>query len=141
MHVPTWDSAEADALWTRTCGAERWRGALETVERDMPPPPTLSCGRCAPRARGALVEYARERLTRQVASMSVAPSEAAALRACLDPATLTLGFARRFAVYKRPNLLLHDPERLLRILVADPGAPCSSSSPGRRIRPTRPARR
>jgi len=34
----------------------------------------------------------------------------------LDPAVLTLGFARRFAPYKRPNLLLHDPARLLRIL-------------------------
>ena len=33
-----------------------------------------------------------------------------------DPDTLTLGFARRFATYKRPNLLLHDPDRLLRIL-------------------------
>ena len=34
----------------------------------------------------------------------------------LDTDTLTLGFARRFATYKRPNLLLHDPERLVRIL-------------------------
>jgi starch phosphorylase len=33
-----------------------------------------------------------------------------------DPKILTLGFARRFATYKRPNLLLHDPERLLRLL-------------------------
>ena len=35
---------------------------------------------------------------------------------CFDPNALTLGFARRFATYKRPNLLLHDPERLLRLL-------------------------
>ena len=34
-----------------------------------------------------------------------------------DPNALTLGFARRFATYKRPNLLLHDPERLLRLLI------------------------
>ena len=34
----------------------------------------------------------------------------------LDPDALTLGFARRFATYKRPDLLLHDPERLLRLL-------------------------
>jgi starch phosphorylase len=38
-------------------------------------------------------------------------------RRIFDPATLTLGFARRFATYKRPNLLLHDPDRLLRILM------------------------
>jgi starch phosphorylase len=37
-------------------------------------------------------------------------------RHLFDPNTLTLGFARRFASYKRPNLLLHDPERLLRLL-------------------------
>jgi glycogen phosphorylase len=118
VHSPTWDSAEADALWTRTCGAERWRGALETVERDIRAASDAELWALRTSARGALVEYARERMTRQVASMSVAPSEAAALCACLDPAALTLGFARRFAVYKRPNLLLHDPERLLRILVA-----------------------
>ena len=39
-----------------------------------------------------------------------------------DPNALTLGFARRFATYKRPNLLLHDPERLLRLLT-DPQRP------------------
>jgi starch phosphorylase len=37
-------------------------------------------------------------------------------QARLNPDILTLGFARRFATYKRPNLLLHDPDRLLRIL-------------------------
>ncbi|HVY48103.1 MAG TPA: alpha-glucan family phosphorylase, partial [Minicystis sp.] len=31
VHVPSWDSAEADALWTEACGAERWRGTLEDV--------------------------------------------------------------------------------------------------------------
>jgi starch phosphorylase len=44
------------------------------------------------------------------------------MQRCLDPDALTLGFARRFATYKRPNLLLHSPERLLRILT-DPGCP------------------
>ena len=39
-----------------------------------------------------------------------------------DPNALTLGFARRFATYKRPNLLLHDPDRLLRLL-SDPQRP------------------
>src|SRR5208337_3567505 len=38
-------------------------------------------------------------------------------RGILDPKILTLGFARRFATYKRPNLLLHDPARLLRLLL------------------------
>jgi starch phosphorylase len=51
-----------------------------------------------------------------VASWDAAPAEAAALCACLDPDALTLGFARRFATYKRPTMLLHDPGRLLRLL-------------------------
>jgi glucan phosphorylase len=68
------------------------------------------------------------------------PEAIARTQARLDPGVLTLGFARRFATYKRPNLLLHDPERLLRIL-KNPSARRSSSSRARRIRPTRPGRR
>jgi starch phosphorylase len=44
------------------------------------------------------------------------PEVIARTQARLDPGILTLGFARRFATYKRPNLLLHDPDRLVRIL-------------------------
>jgi len=40
IHVPTWDSVEADKLWTMKCGKERWRGALETVEMAGGPRPT-----------------------------------------------------------------------------------------------------
>jgi starch phosphorylase len=40
-----------------------------------------------------------------------------AARHSLDPGALTIGFARRFATYKRPGLLLHDPPRLLRLLM------------------------
>jgi len=35
VHTPSWDSAEADALWTRACGADRWRGTMDTVEQDL----------------------------------------------------------------------------------------------------------
>jgi starch phosphorylase len=66
--------------------------------------------------RKALVAYVRERMASHVASWDAAADEAAAVCACLDPDTLTLGFARRFATYKRPNMLLHDPGRLLRLL-------------------------
>jgi len=63
-----------------------------------------------------LVDYAHERIAQQVAVMGLPSGEASAMCVGLDPAVLTLGFARRFAPYKRPNLLLHDPARLLRIL-------------------------
>ena len=67
-------------------------------------------------ARKSLVDYARKRLAQQLA-VSGAPPEAVDVSTHLfDPNTLTLGIARRFATYKRPNLLLNDPERLLRLL-------------------------
>jgi starch phosphorylase len=116
VHMPTWESAEADALWTAACDKERWLGTTETLE------PRLRCAsdaelwqmRCA--ARQSLVDFARERLAQQLASAGAPPVEVAQARHIFDPNALTLGFARRFAAYKRPTLLLHDPERLLRLL-------------------------
>ena len=116
VHTPTWDSAEADALWTRTCGAERWRRTLETIEEDVQAASDAELWAMRSSARQALVSYVRERMTVQAASMGVGLAEAAALCGCLDPDVLTIGFARRFASYKRPNMLLHDPERLLQLL-------------------------
>lgn len=116
VHTPTWDSAEADALWTRTCGAERWRGTMETIEKDLAGASDEELWAMRADGRTALVAYVRERMASQVASWDATPDEAAALCACLNPDTLTLGFARRFATYKRPNLLLHDPDRLVRLL-------------------------
>ena len=57
-----------------------------------------------------------ERLSRQLAATGASPEEVDDAKHLFDPNALTLGFARRFATYKRPNLLLHDPQRLLRLL-------------------------
>jgi starch phosphorylase len=62
------------------------------------------------------VECSLERLARSLAAAGVEASRIEKVRTRLRPEVLTLGFARRFAAYKRPNLLLHDPARLLRIL-------------------------
>ena len=35
VHVPSWDSIEADELWTKVCGPDRWRGTMENVEKDF----------------------------------------------------------------------------------------------------------
>jgi len=72
--------------------------------------------------RQALIQYARERLARDLAASGAPAAELERARHLFDPNTLTLGFARRFATYKRPDLLLRDPERLLRILT-DPVRP------------------
>ena len=67
-------------------------------------------------SRKSLVEYARERLSLQLAASGASPEAVSEAKHLFNPDALTLGFARRFATYKRPNLLLHDPQRLLRLL-------------------------
>ena len=64
----------------------------------------------------SLVEYTRARLSRQLAASGSSPEEVDEAKHLFNPNALTLGFARRFATYKRPNLLLHDPARLMRLL-------------------------
>jgi glycogen phosphorylase len=116
VHMPSWDSAHADALWTRAAGKTRWLGTLETLERDVLGISDIDLWRCRNAARQSLIGYARERLSRQLAASGAPPEEAEAAQRLFDPNALTLGFARRFAAYKRPDLLLHDSQRLLRLL-------------------------
>ena len=116
VHTPSWDSIEADALWTTRCGAERWRGTMATIEHELGCVADAELWAMRTSARKSLVGYARERMAAQVAALAMKPDEAAAMCRCLDPDTLTLGFARRFATYKRPGMLLHDRDRLVRIL-------------------------
>ncbi len=117
VHVPSWDSPEADALWTRAGGKGRWRGSVEAIGDVVG---TLADAdlwemRAAERAR--LVDQARERLAVHLAQRGAGPEAVAGATQVLDPNVLTLGFARRFAEYKRPTLLLQDPERFARILL------------------------
>jgi len=116
VHMPTWDSAEADHLWTKACRKDRWLGTAQTLGEDFRRISDADLWRFRAAARRSLVEYARERLSRQLAVSGASPEEVDGAKHLFDPDTLTLGFARRFATYKRPNLLLHDPERLLRLL-------------------------
>ncbi|OPY82035.1 MAG: Maltodextrin phosphorylase [Syntrophorhabdus sp. PtaU1.Bin153] len=122
VHVPTWSSEEADVLWTEVCGDERWLGTLENMEKDMRSVPDSVIWECRASARKNLVGFVRERLSRQLALSGVSQKEVDTAKLTLGGSVLTLGFARRFAAYKRPNLLLHDPDRLLRIL-ANPERP------------------
>jgi starch phosphorylase len=116
VHMSTWDSEEADELWTGACGKERWMGTVETLEQEIRQVPDSMLWECRASARASLVEYVRERFHRQLAVSGAPLEEIENAREIFDANSLTLGFARRFAPYKRPNLLLRDPERLLRIL-------------------------
>src|SRR5271166_2054060 len=99
------NSAERDR------GEETWAVWKEVCALRM----TSKAGVCVlPGA--ALVEYARQRLRHQEAGYGASPLQLQQAEAVLNPQTLTLGFARWFATYKRPTLLLHDRHRLARIL-------------------------
>jgi starch phosphorylase len=116
VHMPSWDSAAADDLWTEACGKDRWLGTMETLEQGIRRIPDAKLWQFRTAASKSLVEYARERLSRQLAASGASPEAVDEAKHLFDPKALTLGFARRFATYKRPNLLLHDPVRLLRLL-------------------------
>ncbi|MGC0777286.1 MAG: alpha-glucan family phosphorylase, partial [Candidatus Acidiferrum sp.] len=115
VHMPTWDSAPADDLWTGTCGKGRWLGTTENLEQDIRRVSDATLWQFRIAASKSLVEYARQRLSRQLAASGASPEAVDGAKHLFNPNTLTLGFARRFATYKRPNLLLHDPQRLLRL--------------------------
>jgi len=122
VHVPSWDSAAADDLWTETCGKDRWLGSTEYLERDIRRLSDARLWQLRTASTKSLVGYARGRLSRQLTASGAPPEAICEAEHLFDPNALTLGFARRFATYKRPNLLLHDPERLLRLLT-DPQHP------------------
>jgi starch phosphorylase len=116
VHAPTWDSAAADSLWHEACGQDRWLDGSETLEQDIHKITDARLWEFRSAASKALVEYARARLSRDLAGAGAPSEDVETANHLFDPNVLTLGFARRFATYKRPNLLLYDPPRLLRIL-------------------------
>ncbi len=116
VHMPTWDSAAADALWTEVCTKERWRDTSLPLTGHMCCVSDTKLWQFRAARSQALIDYTRKRLSRQLSASGSPPEELAKIATLLNPDWLTLGFARRFAAYKRNNLLLQDPARLLRIL-------------------------
>jgi glycogen phosphorylase len=116
VHMPTWDSAAADDLWTEACGKDRWLGHSEHLEQDVRRVSDARLWQFRTAASTSLIDYARQRLARHYVAAGASSETVEEARHLFDPHALTLGFARRFATYKRPNLLLHDPARLLRLL-------------------------
>ena len=116
VHVPSWDSPFADRVWTAACGKGRWLGSAEELGYAIQSLGDDELWAFRAEGRQALVRYARDRLAQQLGQRGADPDEIAGARHVLDPNVLTVGFARRFVEYKRPNLLLVDPGRLLGLL-------------------------
>jgi starch phosphorylase len=116
VHMPSWDSEFADKLWTRACGKARWLGTMDTIEKDFKKLSDETLWTFRNEGRRQLIDYARKRLARQLGAAGASAENIRKAGQILDPDVLTVGFARRFASYKRPNLLLHDGDRLIRLM-------------------------
>ena len=120
VHVPTWISAENAAVLSRYMG-EGWRAhpsepnALGSVASI----PDEELWRTHEIGRSRLVRRCRDLLERQLRKRNSPRSEIAAAKSILDHDVLTIGFARRFATYKRGALILHDTARLEALLCND----------------------
>ena len=116
VHVPTWDSSFADALWTNFCGKGRWAGKVDGLREKIEAIKDETIWTFRGESREKLVSYIRQRIKEKLKLRQASDEEQTSVQNIFDPNTLTLGFARRFAEYKRPNLLLHDPDRLIKLL-------------------------
>jgi len=116
VHIPTWDSPAAQKLWMRACpgdcGPEGIDYLKDGISRQSDS--QLWCFRAA--ARRDLVEYVRRRSGRQLQEQGAGQEGLLLARHVLNPNILTLGFTRRATAYKRTDLLLKDPDRLIAIL-------------------------
>ncbi len=122
VHVPSWDSQHADALWTKLCGKGRWVGTMEEVCPLFTHVGDKELWEFRVAQRNSLVHYVRRRLVRQYQEHGEPDHVIQLAQHVLDPNALTLGFARRFTSYKRPTLLLYNRERLVNLL-SDPERP------------------
>lgn len=123
VHTETWIGPEMRAYLAKELDAD-WGSLLLDASawhrlRDAPDDGLVAARRAQ---KERLVRYVRERVRRQSAREGAGPSELRRLETLLDPAALTIGFARRFATYKRAVLLLQDPDRAKAMLL-DPQRP------------------
>ena len=117
VHTRSWISQDLAGLFDRYLGP-RWveRPSDQTVWDVVDAIPDEELWRVHERRRARLVAFARRRLREQLEKRGSPPAEIAYATERLDPEALTIGFARRFAVYKRATLLLRHPQRLAAIL-------------------------
>jgi starch phosphorylase len=119
VHVPTWIAPDIARLFERHLGIdwEERHDAVEFWERiSTVPDEDLWTVREA--LRSYLIAFIRERARELWTHKQVTAARVVAAGTLLDPTALTIGFARRFTDYKRPELIFYDPDRLARILTA-----------------------
>jgi starch phosphorylase len=122
-HIGTWLSEEMSTLYERYFGPN-WAGRTtdNSVWQTIEQIPDEELWRTHQRSKEHLIVFARNRLKAQIQRRGTYHTELNWAEEVLDPEALTIGFARRFAGYKRGNLLLREPGRLARLL-SDPQRP------------------
>jgi len=117
IHVPTWTAPAARALLTEYCGAD-WESRLDDPELPgrIDAIPDAALWELRNQLRRRLVAAVRAHARAQRARNQEDEGFIAAADALLDPDVLTIGFARRMATYKRLSLIVHDPQRMLRLI-------------------------
>ena len=122
IHTKTWLAPEFAALYDKylpgweehLTDVEFWRGVIDIPDEEL--------WATHQKLKRRLVEFVRERVRAQRLRLGESPESLRKVNSLLDPEVLTIGFARRFATYKRGNLLFSDIERLKR-LVTNPERP------------------
>jgi glycogen phosphorylase len=117
VHFQSWISQEMNQLYERYLGPS-WRDepADRNIWKRIESISTEGLWRTHERRRERLVTFARKLLYDRLQRRGASQSEIEGAKEVLDPETLTIGFARRFATYKRGTLLLRDKDRLAKIL-------------------------
>ena len=117
IHTRSWISMEMSALLNRYLGPQWGEKPADTaLWQRIDRIPDQELWRVHEHRRERMVNYARTRLASQVRQRGGTDAEITVAGGVLSPDALTIGFARRFATYKRATLLLRDFDRLLRIL-------------------------
>ena len=117
IHTGTWLARRLDHLFRRYLG-RNWASHLDDPDlwEDIDNIPDEELWAVRRHLKRKLVFYMRDRAREQWLSTSVHPVQVIASGVLLDPYALTIGFARRFATYKRASLILSDLERLLDLI-------------------------
>ncbi len=120
VHARSWLSNEMMTLFHRYLGY-RWRHEPTDYDvwRRIEEIPDEELWAVHNLRRRKLVTWARNKIREQLEARGAAEDEIQAATTALDPEACTIGFARRFATYKRATLLLHDRERLARMLASE----------------------
>ncbi len=115
VHARSWMSGDLINLFDRYLGAARWQNdpGDQTVWESVNDVPDDELWRIHELRRNRLVLWTRRQLQTQLTARGAGLEQVREAADALDPGALTIGFARRFATYKRATMILQDTERLL----------------------------